>query len=131
MEGLVSFHDLPEDVLALAGDLVLEPLVVVEDVVPEHLGEQSGVASLVVAPNPKLNVRTFASGVLLHELQHLDIYPVLGWGREVVGMVGTAAPNASLIGVVYCIVGYLYMAHICISFVGFLHTHPYYTTNPL
>ena len=109
--GYASFPNFLQNSLALARDLVLEPLVVVKDVVVEHLGEQGGIALFVVSPYAKLNVRPLATRMRFHEPQNLDIDSVLGGGGEVVAVVSPA----SLIGDIFAVLAD-YMSHFFVSF---------------
>jgi hypothetical protein len=77
--------------------------------VVEHLGEQRGIALVVVSPHAKLNITAFALWMALNELQNLDINPVLRGAFEVVGMVSPTA----IIGLVDFVVWDGYMSHIC------------------
>jgi hypothetical protein len=96
----MRFTNLPEKILPLASDLVLEPLVVVKDVVIEHMGEQRGIASLVcLSPHAIENVLPTATRMRFNEPQNLDVNSVLGGAGEVVAVMSPA----SLIGDVFAV----------------------------
>jgi hypothetical protein len=78
MENLVSFHDLPEDVLALPGHPILKLLVVVKDVGVEHLREGGRTSPTSRLEHTLEYVGAFASRMLIHELQNLNIPPIGG-----------------------------------------------------